>query len=134
MKIKPLLPAVAPMGIAIFVACGGNVVVDGSSGAASVASSSSASSGGTSFCGMQLDSNAFPCGVSSGPGTTGCETGYCDSLGGGVWTASCEGNTCQCSVQFGSGGEGPVMPTCGCALPAGVDACASGTNCCFTPQ
>jgi hypothetical protein len=151
MNLKLLLSAAALASIAILVACGGNVVVDGGSSTtvgagAGTSSSSSGLAGstgtfgggggtlgvGSQFCGSPIGfSNPFQCG-STASGGTSCVTSYCGEMSPETWTASCQGNICQCSTQFGGGGEGPAMAVCACALPSGVDACATGTNCCFT--
>ena len=53
---------------------------------------------------------------------------YCNALF--LWTAACQGNSCQCTQVGGDGGS--TTTSCACLLPGGTDACASNTQCCFT--
>jgi hypothetical protein len=114
--------------LAVFAACGGNVVVG--TGSASTGTTPGVSAGSAGGAGGQAPLNECP--TTTGTGGTGasCEFTYCMFLAEEVSYAICQGDTCQCAVQYGGGGEGPIMPTGTCMLPAGTDACASGTQCC----
>jgi hypothetical protein len=139
---------VALAALAVFTACGGNVVVGtGPTGTTGAGAGGAGNSGGVVgasstggapalFCGAPAGvSGLFNCGAPASAGAGGaasCESTFCVPLGEEIWVVSCHGATCDCAVQGGGGGVGPVMPVCTCVLPGGADACQTGTNCCFT--
>lgn len=141
---KPLILGIALAAIEIVAACGGNVVVDPNSAGTGAGSLGGASGlGGTSgvgmggaggaTCGANLGTGVTQCGagVGSGAGAMSCEYNFCDMATGVTWVAICQGSTCECEQLSGDGG---VAPQCVCTLPAGVDACTTNTNCCYTTQ
>jgi hypothetical protein len=119
--------------IASFVACGGNVVVDGPHGSGTGGTTTTHTQsgtggvttqpgvGGTGVCGLPNASTLTPCG---GTGSSGgmCSFAYCGS-GGETWEADCTATTCQCAHN------GAVV--CTCALTGPGDICSGTPDCCF---
>ena len=112
------------------VACGGKVIVDGSSdntgGAANQSTSVTTASGTQQGCGdivipSPLDLVGCSGSVGSGGGTTTCESDMCDA-DGNVFGAVCSGNTCSCQLNG--------VAKCGCTTAGITDFCASGPACC----
>jgi len=137
--------------MAVLLTCGGNVVVEGcgttiastsgSSGSGGTTGTSSGSTtsagtgtgGGSCLVNGPMVGEATNCNGTTDAGSGACTFEVCDTVPGAsvIWIASCTGNACECASQDGSGGRGPVTPQCTCSLPAGTDACATHTNCCF---
>jgi len=132
---EQLILGLALTATAIVAACNGDVVVDtGPSGAgAGGAPGSSATGAGAAggSCTENLGPTASHCSAQAGSGTGGvtlCEFAFCDPAANMNWLATCQGNTCQCQEQGGA------STLCSCAFPAGTDACATQSNCCYLTQ
>lgn len=135
--MKMLVPGTAAVAIALFAACGGNVVVDGNTGGGTTTLPGAGGTGtigtGTSNPGVGGATSCFntpppasvtPCG---GTGSSGgmCEFSYCDSQSGNTWDATCSTNACVC---FFNGAE-----VCSCALSSAGDFCGGTPDCCVHP-
>jgi hypothetical protein len=122
-------------GVALAIACGGNVVVDptgagGSGGAGSTTTTSSHSQGGSgASCPVPSPAgNVFGCSgsvVSTGSGPSQCDSFYCDD-GGNTYTESCSGQGCSCQHNG--------LTLCSCAIDGSGDIClGTAEPCCPFP-
>ena len=133
--MKKLVCGIAATAVGLLAACGGNVVVDGSTmGTGGTPSTSSTANGGAPGGGgtttqagnggsggancSDLPKSLTQCGVS---GTTSCVITYCESEGV-TWSAQCQETACQC-LRNG-------VELCTCALSAG-NICTGTPDCCY---
>jgi hypothetical protein len=138
--MKKLVCGIAATAVGLVAACGGNVVVDGSTlgtggtpGTSSTASGGAPGAGGTTTqngngagganC-SDLPKSLTQCGVSgmTSTGSTSCVITYCEDQGI-TWSAKCQGTACQC-VRNGE-------ELCTCALDGTGDICSGTPDCCY---
>jgi hypothetical protein len=132
--MKKLVCGIAATAVGLLAACGGNVVVDGSTmGTGGTPITSSTANGGAPGGGTttqagnggsggancsDLPKSLTQCGVS---GSTSCVITYCESEGV-TWSAQCQETACQC-LRNG-------VELCTCALSAG-NICTGTPDCCY---
>jgi hypothetical protein len=129
--MQRLVSYAAVLTIGIVAACGGNVVVDGTTignggSGGSTATVAPPGAGGSGSC-FSLPSQATltACGTTSGGAGSSCVLDFCDAQAT-VWAANCTGAACSCIH------DGTVL--CSCALDVAGDICAGASNCCFAPH